>query len=129
MQSIEIAILVIGSLVAGTVSAVYIDGDFSAHVDALRDYSDTVTKAVTEKLTVTHYEQNGDDYMFIVSNYGRSTVTITDVMDDELATLNCTFIETLEPNTQGHIICNSVSALGIFVSTSNGNIIKIANVG
>ena len=127
MQSIEIAIIVIGSLIAGTVSAVYINGDFGAHVDALRDYSDTVTKAMTEKLTVTHYEQNGDNYMFIVSNYGKNAITITDVMDDELVTLNCAFTETVESNAQGHIICNGVSALGIFVSTSNGNIIKIAS--
>ncbi len=128
MQSFEIALLVIGSLVAGSTSAIYINGDFSAHVDALRNYSETQRNAMAEKLAVTHYEKNGDDYLFIISNYGKYSITITDVLDGELESLNCTFTNTLEENTQGHIICNNVSSpQGIFVSTSNGNIIEIVS--
>lgn len=127
MQSIEIAILIVGSLIAGTTSALYINGDFSVHVDALRSYSDMQRDAMAEKLTITHYEKDGDSHSFIISNYGKYSVTITDVVDDELESLNCEFTKILEVNTRGHIICNSVSSQGIFVSTSNRNTLEIVS--
>jgi len=125
VQSIEIAILIVGSLVAGTTSAIYINGDFSVHVDALRSYSDMQRDAMGEKLTITHYEKDGDSHSFIISNYGKHDIIIADIVDDELESLNCEFTKILKANTRGHIICNSVSSQEIFVSTSNGNMIKI----
>ncbi len=127
MQSLQVVLLVIGSLVAGSTSAMYISGDFAAHVDALQNYSEMQRNAMAEKLTVTHYEKDGNNYSFIISNYGKHSITITDVLDDELESLNCAFTNTLEANARGHIICNNVSSQEIFVSTGNGNIIEIVS--
>lgn len=126
MQAIEYAILIAGAIVAGAASATSINSGFSAHVDAIRDSADMYADAIVEKITVLHYEQSGTTHSFIISNYGNSEITIIDIVDNNMGSLDCTFTDTLDAYEIGHIICYDVSALGIFIETSNDNTIKIA---
>ena len=127
MQSIEYAILIAGAIIAGAASAASINGGFSAHVDAFRDSADMQASAIVEKITILHYEQSGITHSFIISNYGNSEITLVDVVDDKMKSLGCTFTEILYAHTIGNIVCNNVvSAMGIYVETSNKNTIQIA---
>ena len=125
METLQIVMLALGFMGAGGVSAFAINDEYTANINALRELSNAKVQAIQEKLAVVHQEQNGNDYSYILSNFGSIPITIDSVVGRNYEQITCNFSEDIQPEQVGYISCTNVMSENIYIITTNHNYIML----